>query len=155
MIFLTLPILGPTLWIRMLAYLSTRSKTFWVLQLKYEVPLKISLLQIAQVRRHSLQMAPESSHPSSHGRGPSYRFLRATYTAGSMAGLGFSMAILGVCIGLFLGFLLWKRRLGVPYQLSPWRSDLVREMSYSIGYYIALLGATWYSVYYRLPKGPM
>lgn len=86
------------------------------------VPLRLQVTKdremLAQIRRHSLQMAPESVHPSSHGRG-AYRFLRASYTAGSMAGLGFSMAILGICIGIFLGFLLWKRRLGVPYHLSP------------------------------------
>ena len=40
----------------------------------------------------------------------SYRFLRASYTAGSMAGLGFSMAILGkgpfiYCVSTFLGLL--------------------------------------------------
>ena len=59
-------------------------------------------------------------YPSNVHRG-SYRFLRASYTAGSMAGLGFSMAILGICIGIFLGFLLWKRRLGaIPYYLSQW-----------------------------------
>ena len=75
--------------------------------------------QVARLRKHSLQVAPESVYPTSSRRG-SYRFLRASYTAGSMAGLGFSMVILGICIGIFLGFLLWKRRLGViPYYLNP------------------------------------
>lgn len=89
-----------------------------------DVPLKLILNKerevVARLRKHSLQVAPESVYPSNVHRG-SYRFLRASYTAGSMAGLGFSMAILGICIGIFLGFLLWKRRLGViPYYLSPW-----------------------------------
>lgn len=89
-----------------------------------DVPLKLVLNKerevVARLRKHSLQVAPESVYPSNVHRG-SYRFLRASYTAGSMAGLGFSMAILGICIGIFLGFLLWKRRLGViPYYLSPW-----------------------------------
>ena len=81
---------------------------------------------MVNIRRLSLKMASETTHPvarsrshSSSGGGSSYRFLRASYTAGSMAGLGFSMAILGICIGVFLGFLLWKRRIGVPYYLSP------------------------------------
>ena len=51
-------------------------------------------MQVARLRKHSLQVAPESVYPSTIRRG-SYRFLRASYTAGSMAGLGFSMAILG------------------------------------------------------------
>ena len=81
--------------------------------------------KIATIRRHSLQVATASNHPTGgpgniNGRGlPGIRFLRARYTAGSMAGLGFSMAILGLCVGIFLGFLLWKRRIGLPYYLSP------------------------------------
>ena len=76
---------------------------------------------MVHIRRLSLQMASESTHPVARSRAHngSYRFLRASYTAGSMAGLGFSMAILGICTGVFLGFLLWKRRIGVPYYLSP------------------------------------
>ena len=76
------------------------------------------------MRRHSLQLATASPHRGADGRssGMSYgRFLRVTYTAGSMAGLGFSMAILGLCVGVFLGFLLWKRRIGLPYYLTPWQ----------------------------------
>ena len=85
-------------------------------------------LQVASIRRHSLQVASASNHPTggsggSVGRGPGVRYLRAKYTAGSMAGLGFSMAILGLCVGIFLGFLLWKRRIGLPYYLSPWHSS--------------------------------
>ena len=49
--------------------------------------------------------------PRSH----SYLSLRATYTVGSMAGLGFSMAVVGLSIGIFVGFILWKGRLGLPY----------------------------------------
>ena len=67
-----------------------------------DIPLKLPLNKdrevIARLRKHSLQVAPESVYPSSSRRG-SYRFLRASYTAGSMAGLGFSMVILGICIG--------------------------------------------------------
>ena len=38
-----------------------------------------------------------------------------------MAGLGFSMAVLGLSVGLFLGFLLWKRRIGLlpAYYFGP------------------------------------
>ena len=48
-------------------------------------------------------------------RSHSYLSLRATYTVGSMAGLGFSMAVVGLSIGIFVGFILWKGRLGLPY----------------------------------------
>ena len=91
---------------------------------KYLDPKICLKLQVASIRRHSLQVASASNHPTagsggSVGRGPGVRYLRAKYTAGSMAGLGFSMAILGLCVGIFLGFLLWKRRIGLPYYLSP------------------------------------
>ncbi len=63
--------------------------------------------------------AAAAAAAGSNGNGaPAYRFLRATYTAGSMAGLGFSMAVLGISVGIFLGFLLWKRRIGIPYYLT-------------------------------------
>jgi len=62
---------------------------------------------------NSLQVVGETAHPSSRNR--SYYFLRAHYTAGSMAGLGFSMAVLGLSVGILVGFLLWKRRLGLPH----------------------------------------
>lgn len=93
-----------------------------------DVPIRLYVSKdremIASIRRHSLQVASESNHPTggaggSARRGPGVRYLRAKYTAGSMAGLGFSMAILGLCVGIFLGFLLWKRRIGLPYYLSP------------------------------------
>ncbi len=93
--------------------------------------------------RNSLQMASEATHPVSRSGTGAYRFLRATYTAGSMAGLGFSMAILGICVGIFLGmncmdnaywdeingsvdlgFLLWKRRIGLPYHLQHLNSPV-------------------------------
>ena len=82
------------------------------------------VFQMATIRRHSLQLASAATHPGGSGGGringlPYGRFLRVTYTAGSMAGLGFSMAILGLGIGIFLGFLLWKRRIGLPYYLAP------------------------------------
>lgn len=64
----------------------------------------------------SLEVVNESIHPASRSR--SYMFLRATYTAGSMAGLGFSMAVLGLSVGVLVGFLLWKRRLGLPYSVG-------------------------------------
>ena len=86
-----------------------------------DLPMRF-FFQIGAVRRHSLQLATASPHRGADGRSsgmPYGRFLRVTYTAGSMAGLGFSMAILGLCVGVFLGFLLWKRRIGLPYYLTP------------------------------------
>lgn len=64
----------------------------------------------------SLANVGEALHPASRAR--SYLFLRASYTAGSMAGLGFSMAVLGLSLGILVGFLLWKRRLGLPYYVG-------------------------------------
>lgn len=64
----------------------------------------------------SLASVGEALHPASRAR--SYLFLRASYTAGSMAGLGFSMAVLGLSLGILVGFLLWKRRLGLPYYVG-------------------------------------
>ena len=64
----------------------------------------------------SLDIVQEAIHPASRSR--SYLFFRATYTAGSMAGLGFSMAVLGLSVGIFVGFMLWKRRFGFPYYVG-------------------------------------
>ncbi|XP_053655085.1 uncharacterized protein [Cherax quadricarinatus] len=68
------------------------------------------------IKRGSLETTTEALHP--HMRHKSMRYLKAGYTAGSMAGLGFSMAILGTCVGIFVGFLLWKRHSSVPYQVT-------------------------------------
>jgi hypothetical protein len=35
-----------------------------------------------------------------------------------MAGLGFSMALLGVCLGILAGFLTWKRQPRIPYLIA-------------------------------------
>lgn len=67
------------------------------------------------IKRGSLERSRESLHPNTRHRG--LRYLKAGYTAGSMAGLGFSMAILGTCVGVFVGFLLWKRGSGIPYHV--------------------------------------
>ena len=68
---------------------------------------------LVTVREGSLEQVVEGVHPAS--RSSSYLSLRATYTVGSMAGLGFSMAVVGLSIGIFVGFILWKGRLGLPY----------------------------------------
>ena len=73
---------------------------------QFWIPIHLHLFlsfQVVHISRNSLQMASESTHPVSRSGSGAYRFLRATYTAGSMAGLGFSMAILGICVGIFLG----------------------------------------------------
>ena len=41
-----------------------------------------------------------------------------------MAGLGFSMAVVGLSIGIFVGFILWKGRLGLPYYYCSTRRDI-------------------------------
>ena len=80
---------------------------------------------LVTVQEGSLEHVNEAVHPASRGR--SYLFLRATYTAGSMAGLGFSMAVLGLSIGIFVGFLLWKGRLGLPYYYGCHRTPILRS----------------------------
>ena len=72
--------------------------------------------QIVTIKCGSLETTSGALHPNM--RHKSLRFIQAGYTAGSMAGLGFSMAILGTCIGIFIGFLLWKHSSAVPYQVT-------------------------------------
>ncbi|XP_023323540.1 uncharacterized protein LOC111697687 isoform X3 [Eurytemora carolleeae] len=97
---------------------STLAESYETLSLAYSDGSKLRLQldsernMLVGVTPGSLQVVGESAHPSSRNR--SYLFLRTHYTAGSMAGLGFSMAVLGLSIGILVGFLLWKRRLGLP-----------------------------------------
>lgn len=87
---------------------------------KHNVSVKLDLSPkkklFVTIKRGSLETTTEALHP--HMRHRSLRYLKAGYTAGSMAGLGFSMAILGTCMGIFVGFLLWKRHTSVPYQVT-------------------------------------
>ncbi|KAB7496189.1 hypothetical protein Anas_13914, partial [Armadillidium nasatum] len=87
---------------------------------KHNVSVKLDLSPSKKlfviIKRGSLETSSEALHPRL--RHKSLRFLKAGYTAGSMAGLGFSMAILGTCVGVFVGFLLWKRSSSVPYQVT-------------------------------------
>jgi len=88
------------------------------------VPLRLRVaadrVVVAYIRRHSLQSSSAKSHPALSNSLPR-SLLRATYTAGSMAGLGLAMAVAGLSLGLLTGFLLWKRRIGLPpyADLSP------------------------------------
>ena len=66
----------------------------------------------------SLENVHKDDHMSS--RSQSHYFLKDSYTAGSMASLGFSMAILGLLVGLLVGFILWKRQLGLPFYSIGW-----------------------------------
>ncbi|KAF4521793.1 hypothetical protein B566_EDAN011378 [Ephemera danica] len=89
---------------------------------RHPVPVRLGLgggrQRVVQIRAGSLTSVPESIHPGGDGVGRPRRYLHATYTAGSMAGLGFSMVVIGLCLGLLFGFLLWKRLPGVPYKLT-------------------------------------
>ncbi|XP_065339731.1 uncharacterized protein LOC135939337 [Cloeon dipterum] len=88
---------------------------------RHPVPVRIGLgggrQRVVQFRAGSLAAVPEAVHPGTTGGKPR-RYFHATYTAGSMAGFGFSMVVLGLCVGLLSGFLLWKKRPGVPYELT-------------------------------------
>ena len=44
-----------------------------------------------------------------------------------MAGLGFSMAVVGLSIGIFVGFILRKGRLGLPYYYCSTRTPILRS----------------------------
>ena len=79
------------MYLYVMCYLDINEIEFLIISIRIKNKL---FMQVARLRKHSLQVAPESVYPSTIRRG-SYRFLRASYTAGSMAGLGFSMAILG------------------------------------------------------------
>ncbi|XP_045594443.1 uncharacterized protein [Procambarus clarkii] len=87
---------------------------------KHNVSVKLDLSPkkklFVNIKCGSLETSTEALHP--HMRHRSMRYLKAGYTAGSMAGLGFSMAILGTCVGIFVGFLLWKRHSSVPYRVT-------------------------------------
>ena len=86
---------------------------------------------LVTVREGSLEQVSEAVHPAA--RSHSYLSLRATYTVGSMAGLGFSMAVVGLSIGIFVGFILWKGRLGLPYYYcSTRRVNWVNPLMFSI-----------------------
>ncbi|XP_018017825.1 uncharacterized protein LOC108674397 [Hyalella azteca] len=88
--------------------------------LKHNVSIKLDLSPhkklIVTIKCGSLETTSGVLHPSK--RHKSLRFVQAGYTAGSMAGLGFSMAILGTCVGIFIGFLLWKHSSAIPYQVT-------------------------------------
>ena len=71
---------------------------------------------LVTVKEGSLEQVNEAVHPAA--RSHSYLSLRATYTVGSMAGLGFSMAVVGLSMGIFVGFILWKGRLGLQRNKS-------------------------------------
>ena len=71
---------------------------------------------LVTVQEGSLERPNEALHPTSRDR--FHLFLRATYTAGSMPGLS---------IGIFVGFLLWKGRLGLSYYCGCHRTPLLRS----------------------------
>ena len=53
--------------------------------------------------------------------------IQASYTAGSLAGLGFALAVLWLSLGLLAGFLLWKKRLGLPYYVEWQQTPILRS----------------------------
>ncbi|XP_071448648.1 uncharacterized protein [Hetaerina americana] len=89
---------------------------------RHEVPLRIALgaqrQKVVQIAPGSLMKTPEAFHPLTRRRSSPVMYLQTSYTAGSMAGLGFSMCVVGGCLGLLLGFLMWRRKPGVPYRLA-------------------------------------
>ncbi|CAG0893141.1 unnamed protein product [Cyprideis torosa] len=79
------------------------------------VPGKILAVPI---RKNSLSLVSKSRFPRKDLSSINYRFIHAGYTAGTMTGLAFSMALLGICVGVFVGFLAWKRHPGIPYLVA-------------------------------------
>jgi len=62
------------------------------------------------VERGSLLSIPKGLHPMyiRNVKTKSLSVGKASYTSGSVAGLGLAMGVLGLSIGLLLGFILWK-----------------------------------------------
>ncbi|KAG8228441.1 hypothetical protein J437_LFUL009092 [Ladona fulva] len=89
---------------------------------RHEVPLRIALgaqrQKVVQIAPGSLVKTPEAFHPMTRRHSSPVMYLQSSYTAGSMVGLGFSMCVVGGCLGLLLGFLMWRRKPGVPYRLA-------------------------------------
>ncbi|CAL4060858.1 unnamed protein product, partial [Meganyctiphanes norvegica] len=113
-------VLGPVVTPRPQLLMADAYKLLHDITHKHNVSVKLDLSPskklFVTIRRGSLETTTEALHP--HMRHKSMRYLKAGYTAGSMAGLGFSMAILGTCVGIFVGFLLWKRHSHIPYQVT-------------------------------------
>ena len=78
----------------------------------------------------SLDIIREAVHLASRRR--SYLYLGASYTAGTMAGLGVAMAVLGLSVGIFVAFFLWKRRLGLPYYVEWCQTPILRSSVYNL-----------------------
>ena len=73
----------------------------------------------------SFDIVHEAIHPVSKRR--PYLIIQASYTAGSLAGLGFTMAVLGLSLGLLAGLLLWKKRIGLPYFVEWHQVPILRS----------------------------
>jgi hypothetical protein len=73
----------------------------------------------------SLDIVCEAIHPASKRQ--LYHYLRASYTAGTMAGLGFATALLGLSVGIVVAFLLWRRRQEMPYYVEWCSTPMLRN----------------------------
>ncbi|KAK4308747.1 hypothetical protein Pmani_019576 [Petrolisthes manimaculis] len=111
---------GPVLTPRPQLMMADAYKLLHDITQKHNVSVKLELSPkkklFVTIKCGSLETTTEALHPNK--RHQSLRYLQAGYTAGSMAGLGFSMAILGTCVGIFVGFLLWRRHSKFPYHVA-------------------------------------
>ena len=75
----------------------------------------------------SLDIVGEAIHPAS--RSGTYLSLRSSYSTASMVGLGFAMAIMGLSLGILVGFLLWKQQVGLPSYKAWSQAPILRSNS--------------------------
>ncbi|OXA55344.1 uncharacterized protein LOC110848205 [Folsomia candida] len=93
---------------------------------RHDVTLRVDLAtnehMLVGIQRGSLISIPRALHPifMRNSNTKSLSVIKASYTSGAVAGLGLAMAVLGLAIGLLLGFVLWNGSTRVRYWRYPW-----------------------------------
>ncbi|ODM96264.1 hypothetical protein Ocin01_10418 [Orchesella cincta] len=96
---------------------------------RHDVTLRVDLSpnehMLVGIQRGSLISIPRALHPifMRNINSKSLSVIKASYTSGAVAGLGLAMAVLGLAIGLLLGFVLWNGSTRMRYWRSPWSNS--------------------------------
>ncbi|CAG7718792.1 unnamed protein product [Allacma fusca] len=96
---------------------------------RHDVTLRVDLApnehMLVGIQRGSLISIPRALHPiyTRSGNTQSLSIIKASYTSGAVAGLGLAMAVLGLAIGLLLGFVLWNGSTHRRYWRAPWSTS--------------------------------
>jgi hypothetical protein len=96
---------------------------------RHDLTLKVDLSpnehMLVVIQRGSLLSIPRALHPlfMRSISSKSLSVIKASYTSGAVAGLGLAMAVLGLAIGLLLGFVLWNGSTRVRYWKYPWANS--------------------------------